>query len=64
MGLEITAVLAGLFLAATVFCGWRGARPPKVLGEPRLVPWRALMVGCFVATLAFLTHLVTLLKAP
>ena len=63
MGFEITAGLAGLFLVTTVFCGWRGARSPKVLGPPRLVPWRALMVVSFVAMLTLLTHMAGLVQA-
>ena len=63
MNLTTTAIAAVIALAVTVLCGWRGARSPKVLGPPRLVPWRALMVVSFVALLTLLTHLAGLLQA-
>ncbi|HWA61785.1 MAG TPA: hypothetical protein VG939_10440 [Caulobacteraceae bacterium] len=62
MGLELTAALAAAALAIALFCGWMGARPTKVLGQPRLVPWRFLMMLAFAFLVAVLVHLVALLK--
>jgi hypothetical protein len=44
MELPTTIALAVLCLAATIFCGWRGALPPNPAKGPRMVPWRALML--------------------
>ena len=61
MDLTVTlAVLTG-FLAFGVLCGWRGARPFDPRRGPRLIPYRALMVGCAVGLLMMLVHLVNLL---
>jgi hypothetical protein len=48
-------------VAAGVFCGWRGARPPNPLRGPRLIPWRALMVVSATGAMVFTVHLVNLL---
>ena len=61
MGLTPTLVLAALLAAATALCGWLGARPPRPLAGPRLVPWRFLMLLGFVGVLLFLAHVVALL---
>jgi hypothetical protein len=61
MGLIPTILLAALALGLTIFCGWRGAKPLKTILKPRMVPWRPLMVVCFVAWVAVMAHLVTLL---
>jgi hypothetical protein len=57
-----TAVLAAAALLFTVLCGWRGAVRPKALAAPRLVPWRALMLGSFLAMVMLLGHLVALYR--
>lgn len=55
-----TGTIAGVALAAAVVCGWRGARPARALGAPRLVPWRFLMLLFATVVIAMLVHLVTL----
>jgi hypothetical protein len=60
----VTATLAGLCLALTLFCGWRGARASRPHAEPRLVPWRFLMLVAFTAMVAMLVHLVALVRDP
>ena len=62
MNLPLTATLAGLAAALTVAFGWLGARPPRPLSGPRLVPWRFLMALAFTMTVAFLVHLVSLAR--
>jgi hypothetical protein len=63
MDLPVTAALSLTALALTVLFGWLGARPAKPLSEPRLAPWRVLMVAAFLGTVMLLVHLVQLLKA-
>ena len=43
MDIKIMAAVAGILIAAAVFCGWRGARPWDPRRGPRLMPWRLLM---------------------
>jgi hypothetical protein len=62
MSLVPTLALAGLALLLAVLFGALGARPAKPLAAPRLVPWRVMMLAAFTAMLAFLIHLVTLLR--
>ena len=62
MDLATTTTLAGMALMLSLMCGWLGARPAKPLGRPRLVPWRFLMLLSFTGMLAFLTHLVSLIR--
>jgi hypothetical protein len=62
MSLVPTLALAGLALLLAVLFGALGARPAKPLAPPRLVPWRVMMLAAFTAMLAFLIHLVTLLR--
>jgi hypothetical protein len=45
MSLTTTLALIAGFLAAALFCGWRGARPPNLIRGPRMIPWRILMVA-------------------
>jgi hypothetical protein len=61
MNIPVTASLAAVFLALTVFCGWRGARGARPVAAPRLIPWRFLMLLTFTGMVAMLVHLVTLL---
>ena len=63
MSLTTTLVLLGVALAVTVFCGWRGARPPDPFKGPRLMPWRFLMVGAAAIAMLLLIHLATLFGA-
>ena len=62
MSLTPTLILAALFAAATGLCGWLGARPPRPMAGPRLVPWRFLMLLGFVGLLLALAHLIALLR--
>ena len=64
MTVPVTAVLAGICLAFAVFFGWRGARTARPHTEPRLVPWRFLMLIAFTGMVAMLVHLVNLIKDP
>jgi hypothetical protein len=61
MDLTLTLELAAGFLAAAVFAGWRGARPPNPHKGPRLMPWRFLMILSAAVLLFVLGHLVHLL---
>jgi hypothetical protein len=63
MELLPTLALAACALALTILFGWLGARPSGVLGRPRLIPWRFLMLLAFVATIATLVHAVALVRA-
>jgi hypothetical protein len=51
MDLQTTLAVFAISIAATVFCGWRGARTWNVLQGPRLVPWRFLMLLAFTCAL-------------
>jgi hypothetical protein len=62
MTVSMTAALAGLFLTLTVIFGWRGARAARPHTEPRLVPWRFLMLLAFTGMVAMLVHLVNLIR--
>jgi hypothetical protein len=61
MDMTTTLALAAVALALTVVFGWLGARPPRLMASPRLVPWRFLMLLAFVGTVATLVHAVTLM---
>jgi hypothetical protein len=63
MTVTVTAALAGLCLALTVLCGWRGARASRPHVAPRLIPWRFLMLVAFTGMVAMLVHLVNLMRA-
>jgi hypothetical protein len=62
MDMPLTLSLLGAFAAATVFCGWRGARPPDFVKGPRLIPWRMLMMFSAAGVMLLLAHLSGLLK--
>ena len=64
MTFPITAALTVLCLLITLFCGWRGAQAARPHVEPRLIPWRFLMLLAFTLMVAMLVHLVALLRAP
>ena len=61
MTLEITLIALSAFLALAVFCGWRGARTPDPSKNPRLIPWRPLMVLAAAAVFFLVVHLAALL---
>jgi len=62
MTVTVTTALAGLFLILAVLFGWRGARAARPHTEPRLVPWRFLMLIAFTGMVAMLVHLVNLIR--
>lgn len=64
MTVPVTAALAVLFMAITLLCGWRGARAARPHAEPRLIPWRFLMLVAFTGMVALLVHLVNLVRDP
>jgi hypothetical protein len=66
MDLTTTSIAAAVLLALGVFFGWRGAIGPDLTREPRLIPYRFLMVLSFGLLLVVVAHLVTLLgpKTP
>lgn len=62
MDLPLTLGLTALAVGAAVLFGWLGARPLDLAkGEPRMIPWRWLMLAA--ATLAFVLfiHVLNLL---
>lgn len=61
MDLALTSSLAAALLAATLFCGWRGARPYDPARGPRMVPWSLLMMLAAAGLLLILVHLAGLL---
>ncbi|THD64751.1 hypothetical protein [Phenylobacterium sp.] len=57
---------AGLFLLA-LFAGWRGSRPPNPHKEPRLVPWRFIMLAsaaCLFFILAYIGQQTGVIAGP
>ena len=60
MDLNVTLGLLAAFVAAGVFCGWRGSLPSQPAKGVRMMPWRPLMVGCAVGALVMLVHLANL----
>ena len=58
--LPVTLASAAVGLGLTVFCGWRGARPPDPRRGPRMVPWRFLMLLSAAWVLLMVVHLVNL----
>jgi hypothetical protein len=61
MDLTTTSIVATALFALGVFFGWRGAIQPDLTKEPRLIPYRFLMLLSFGLLLAVVAHLVTLL---
>jgi len=59
-----TSIVAGVALMAVVFCGWRGSKPAPLMGAPRMVPWRFLMLAAAVVVLVALVHIVALIRGP
>jgi Mn2+/Fe2+ NRAMP family transporter len=59
MNMTVTLALMAAGVAATVGCGWMGARPKDYL-KPRVVPWQLLMLVGAVFVLVMLIHLLTL----
>ena len=62
MTTSVTLAVMGAILAAGLFFGWRGARPPNLSRGPRMIPWRWLMLLCAAAELILLIHLLANLK--
>jgi hypothetical protein len=61
MSLTLTLFLLAGAVAAMIFAGWRGARPPHPLKGPRMVPWRFLMLGAAALAFLLLVHVGTLM---
>ena len=61
MDFNVTLGLLAAFLAAGVFCGWRGSLPSQPAKGVRMVPWRPLMVASAVGVLVMLVHLANLM---
>ena len=61
MDLNVTLGLLAAFVAAGVFCGWRGSLPSQPAKGVRMVPWRPLMVASAVGVLVMLVHLANLM---
>jgi hypothetical protein len=59
MNLIVTLTLLASGVAATVGCGWLGARPKDYL-KPRLIPWEILMLVSAVFVLVVAIHLLNL----
>ena len=64
MPLNLTLILTAVFAAFTVFCAWRGGRPPDFRRGPRMVPYGMLMVLSAGATILMIVHLVNLMGVP
>ncbi len=62
LGVPVSGVIAAAFLIFSVFCGWRGGRPSPLLGAPRMVPWRFLMLASAVVVLVSLVHIVAVIR--
>ena len=56
MELVATIILAAVCAAFAVFTGWRGAQPPNLSKDPRLIPWRPLMMAAALAAILALVH--------
>ena len=61
MDLNVTLGLLAAFVAAGVFCGWRGSLPSQPARGVRMMPWRPLMVASAVGVLVMLVHLANLM---
>ena len=59
MSVTLTLILLAVAIASTVFCGWRGAKPPHPL-KVRMMPWRFLMLLSAAMTMLLLIHLAKL----
>jgi len=59
MDLPLTVALVALLLALTVFAGWRDMQPAGL--NPRIAPWRLLLLLFGAATLILCVHLVNLM---
>ena len=60
MDFQLTLWLLAGFVAAGVFCAWRGSLPSQPAKGVRMIPWRPLMVICATAAMVLLVHLVNL----
>ena len=61
MDFNVTLGLLAAFVAAGVFCGWRGSLPSQPAKGVRMIPWRPLMVASAVGVLVMLVHLANLM---
>ncbi|BEV09837.1 hypothetical protein ATDW_03330 [Asticcacaulis sp. DW145] len=62
LSLPLTLTLLTLFAALTVASGWLGAQPPDLRKEnPRLIPWRFIMLLTATVTIFLIIHALTVL---
>ena len=62
MSLSLTLILIALTSGLTFLCGWRGARPINLARvQPRMMPWRFLMLLFAALTMLLLIHVVSLM---
>lgn len=59
MGLWTTLGLLAFFAGLCALAAWRDNQPVQSL-NPRIIPWRGLIVGSFFAAILMLVHLVNL----
>jgi len=59
MNMTVTLALIAAGIAATVGCGWMGARPKDYL-KPRVIPWTMLMLVGAMFVLVMVIHLLGL----
>lgn len=57
MSWTVTLILAAIFLAVVLACGWRGAQAPNLQRGPRLIPYRLFMLLGSAALLVLLAHM-------
>jgi len=62
MSLGVTGAVAAVALLVAVFCAWRGSKPAPLVGHPRMVPWRFIMLVAAVAVMVSLVHIVALVR--
>ena len=60
MDFRTTLALLVFFVAASVFCGWRGSLHWNPTKGVRMIPWRPLMVASAAAALLMVVHLANL----
>lgn len=62
LNLPLTLTLLALFAGLTVLSGWLGARPPDLRKEnPRLIPWRFVMLLAATVSIFLIIHALTVL---
>jgi RsiW-degrading membrane proteinase PrsW (M82 family) len=59
MSLAVTLLVLGACVGLGVFAAWRDNQPVKSL-DPRLIPWRVILIISFTGAILMLVHLVNL----